>query len=464
MDPLSTQPRWRSAFAVALTGCHATYVNEFRRRSSRLQGVLDDLGFRFSLGASKAVVTAGQAATLLVIVIGLVWTAPHAGLSPLGIPLNAPDLTTIAGAMLALGLLQARRRFRRAHRQWTTVSGALGCGMRAGLAIPDIGLALMLAVQNLHWGSLINVLATLGLAGATVALLPNGRSWVWTPGIIAAAATSGSVIMLIAQSPALIIFSGGKDQYAIDLAVTLASMVLTASGTPLLFTGIAHNCAFKSRGLFLDMGIKAGGIVLLASLALIIGENTPWPGVAPFVSIAVFFLGMILFRSGFVRTSSLETLGFGLFVFRTVPGKARALLLRSLFTNAVLVLPALACLIATLLFHGNPQSALLLAALAVFEIAADALIIQRKTAVLPASRIAELSQRSRAGLGAALCGGMAVVLSGVLGGIIPGAAEPAWLAAVAGALVIVAALLFGVLMADTPSWLRDLTATETEEP
>jgi hypothetical protein len=463
MNPLSTQPRWRSAFAVALSGARATYINEFRRKASRLRDVLSDLGFSISLGTSKAAVTAGQAVTLLVLMVGLGWTPPPTGLIPLGIRLSAPELAAMAALVLAAGLLQARRRFRRAHRQWTTLTGALESGMRAGLAIPDIGLALMLVVQNLRWGYPINALGSVSLVGAAVTLLSSGRRRAWPSAIMATAAATATLVMLISQSNMLVASVNIKDQIMIDMAIAVASLILTASATPILFAGIAHKYALKTRGLFLDMGIKVGSVVLLASLSLSISEGTPWPGIAPFVSIAVFFLGMIFFRSGFVRTSSPETLGYALFVFRISPRKPRALIIRSLVTNAVLVLPALACLITTLLVHRNPQSALLLAALAIFEIAADALAIQRRTAVLPASRIAELSQRSRTGVGAALCAGMAVVLSGVMGGIIPGSAEPAWLPAVAGALVIVAALLIGVLVADATSWLRDLTATETEE-
>lgn len=410
------------------------HINEFRRKSRRYQDILSGVGLPLASSSIHIALIAGQALTLLLITVGMVWT-PRAGLTPLGIPLTAPDLAAITAILLAKGLLQARRRFGRFHRPWAGISAALEAGMRSGTAVLNIGLALMLVVQNLRWGSPVNILAILSIVGTLPALLAGSKS-----------RTARTSMAFTAVA-----------------AVAGLFLAVTAAGTPLLYALVAHRYALKSRGMLLDIGIKAGAVLVLALLAMPFARATPWPGIAPYATIAVFFLGLILFRSNFVRVSSPEAFGYALFLFRVIPHKAKTLIFKSLIITATLTLPGVAFVFFTLLLNGYPQSAVLFIALAVFEIGADALAIQRRTAVLPAAHLPQLPQRSKAGQGAALSAGMAVVLSGVSGGIIPGTSEPQWLAAVAGCLVVVAGLLIGVLMADTQTWLRDFRTTETEE-
>ena len=464
MNPPTAVPRRSRAFAAALSGCRATHINEFRRKSRRYQDILSGVGLPLASSSIHIALMAGQALTLLLVTVGMVWTPPRAGLTPLGIPLTAPDLAAITAILLATGLLPARRRFGRFHRPWAGISAALEAGMRSGTAVLDIGLALMLVVQNLRWGSLVNILAILSIVGALPALLAGSKSRAarTSMAFTAVAAVAGLLTLLGASPLATAVPASG--QWTVP-AIGIAALFLavTAAGTPLLYALVAHRYALKSRGMLLDMGIKAGAVLVLASLAMPFARATPWPGIAPYATIAVFFLGLILFRSNFVRVSSPEAFGYALFLFRVIPHKAKTLIFKSLIITATLTLPGVAFVFFTLLLNGYPQSAVLFIALAVFEIGADALAIQRRTAVLPAAHLPQLPQRSKAGQGAALSAGMAVVLSGVFGGIIPGTSEPQWLAAVAGCLVVVAGLLIGVLMADTQTWLRDFLTTETEE-
>ena len=453
------------AFSVVLSGCRATFTNDFRRRSHRFQDVAGSLGFRVGAGTANGFLLAGQFLTLLLIVAGLAWTPPEAGLEPLGIPVTTPELAGVAGVLLAVALLQARRRCRRSHRHWNTVSQALDTGMRAGVVLLDAGLALMLIVQNLRWAGAGNILAALSLLAALALVLSAAKPWLIRPLAIAAvSAGAGSLVAVAAQAPWLAatagIRGGGIAPTVLSLSLGLA---VTVFATPLLYKASAHVRALQSRGLLIDLSVKSGSLFIFAGAALPLAGSTPWPWTAPFISLAVFFLGLVLFRSSFARISSPETAGYSLFLYRLAPHHIRPLIIRSLLTYLLLVLPASVALAITLVVSGYALQALLLAALVILETSIDALIIQRRTAILPASHISQLAQKSKAGLGAAVCAGVAVVFSGILGAVNPQATENPWLAMASGALVLVAGLLTGVVLADATSWLRELSATETED-
>ncbi|GAA3314144.1 hypothetical protein GCM10017710_20100 [Arthrobacter ramosus] len=109
------------------------------------------------------------------------------------------------------------------------------------------------------------------------------------------------------------------------------------------------------------------------------------------------------------------------------------------------------------------QAAVLLVALVALEISIDALIVQRRTAVMPGSQISKLAQKSKAGLGAALCAGLTVVFSGILGTAAPQATQSPWLGVTSSALALVAVLLTVLVLNDAPAWLRELSARGTED-
>jgi hypothetical protein len=73
-----------------------------------------------------------------------------------------------------------------------------------------------------------------------------------------------------------------------------------------------------------------------------------------------------------------------------------------------------------------------------------------------------LPQKSKIGLGAALCAGVAVMLSGILGTVTTPGTQSPWLSVVSGVLILVAVLLTSVVLNDAPAWLRELSASETE--
>ena len=464
MKSPTARSRRHGARTAVLSGCKATFVNEFRRKSSRSRDLFVSLGFPVGAEAVSTMLVVGQVLTLLVIAVGLAWVPPVAGLKPFGIPLRSPELASVGGLLITAGFMQSRRRFRRLHAQWAILSRPLEAGMRAGVALLDLGLALMLAVQNLRWGETANIFS----AGAIMmsALLVVSPTMVWlirSTAFTAIIAAIGSLFSVLAQTPwhgAVAAVDSGIMPLAI---VALAGLAVTAVGTPLLYRHFAHKYALQTRGLLLDMGLKASSIYIVAAISVPLAGFTPWPGTAPYILITLFFLGLVLFRSSFVRTSSPEALGVGLFIYRLVPQEIRSLLVRGLKAYALLVTPLTVSLMPILLMNGYPQAVALLGSLTILEIAIDALVIQRRTAVMPASHISRLAQRSKSGLGAALCAGLAATLSGILGGVIPQATETPWLATAAAALIVVATLLLGVALTDAPAWLRGLSVTETEE-
>ncbi|GAA5189405.1 hypothetical protein GCM10023346_03850 [Arthrobacter gyeryongensis] len=156
-------------------------------------------------------------------------------------------------------------------------------------------------------------------------------------------------------------------------------------------------------------------------------------------------------------------MGFALFLVRLRPSWVRPLIIRSLVTAFVVTAPLTFVLSVFFLLGKYTQAAVLLVALAALEISIDALIVQRRTAVMPASYIAKLAQKSKAGLGAALCAGLAVVFSGILGTAAPQATNGPWLGIASGGLTLVAVLLAALVLNDAPAWLCELSATETED-
>lgn len=451
-------------YAVVLSGCKATFIDDFRRRSHRLQDLLKSLGFPSHAAAVNKVRIFAHLLTLLIIGVGLVWTPQPAGLVTLGIPLRTPEVVSIAAVLLAVTLLQARRRYRQAHRCWNSVSIPLEAGMRAGWVLMDLGLASMLIVQNLRWHEGSNLLAFGALLGSSIlAVAPLKRITIRVLVVLVGVLSASSLIIILANASWL---AGGEtlgSGFGSALLLILAGTVITATSTPALYRATADPRAPRSRGLLTDLSIKSGSIFLLSSLALSIMEKTPWPRTAPYIALAVFFLGLVLYRSSFARIASPETLGFALFLVRLRPSWVRPIIFHSLVAATVVTTP-LTLGLCVLFFLGKyTQVPLLLFALVALEISIDALIVQRRTAVLPASHISKLVQKSKAGLGAALCAGLAVVFSGILGTITPQAAQSPWLGVTSGALALVAVLLTVLVLKDAPAWLRELSATETED-
>jgi hypothetical protein len=192
-------------------------------------------------------------------------------------------------------------------------------------------------------------------------------------------------------------------------------------------------------------------------------EMTPWPWTAPFIALAAFFSGLVLYRSFFARLFSPETLGFALFLVRLRPSWVKPIVFRSLISAIVVTTPLTFALSAFLLLGKYTQAWVLLVALAALEIGIDALIVQRRTAVMPASHISKLAQKSKVGIGAALCAGLAVVFSGILGAATPQTAQSPWLAVTSSALALVAVLLTVLVLKDASAWLRELSASGTED-
>lgn len=458
-----TQRRPR-VFAVVLSGCKATFTNDFRRRSHRLQDLLTILGFTSHAAAVNNVLIFGHLLTLLIIGFGVVWTPQSVGLKALGIPLSTPDVVSIVAALLAIALLQARRRYRQVHRFWNTVSAPLETGMRAGLVLTDLGLASMLVLQNLRWHDVNNLLAAGALAiSSFLVVAPLKRAAIRVLVVLIVALSACSLIVLFTNASSFDIDDSFGSGSAYKLLLILAGTVLTAASTPAVYRATAHPRALRSRGLLTDLSIKAACIFLLSSLALSVMEMTPWPWTAPFIALTVFFSGLVLYRSSFVRISSPETLGFALFLVRLRPSWVRPLIIRSLATAIVVTAPLTFVLCVFFLLGKYTQAAVLFVALVALEISIDALIVQRRTAVMPGSQISKLAQKSKAGLGAALCAGLTVVFSGILGTAAPQATQGPWLGIASGALTLVAVLLTSLVLNDAPAWVRELSATEMED-
>ncbi|MDQ0028304.1 hypothetical protein [Arthrobacter bambusae] len=406
----------------------------------------------------------GHLLTLLIIGAGTVWTPEVAGLTPVGIPFSTPDVVSIVSALLAIALLQSRRRYTKAHRSWKTVSAPLEVGMRSGLVLMDLALAGMFILQNLRWHEGSNLLAIGALVLSTfLVIAPLKRIAVRVFAVLTIVLSTSSLIALLGDASWL----EGDDTLGSGLThkvlLILAGTVFAAVSTPLLYRVTAHPRALRGRGVLTDLSIKAACIFLLSSLVLSVMERTPWPWTAPFIALAVFFSGLVLYRSSFARLFSPETLGFALFLVRLRPSWVKPLIIRSLLTAIVVVTPLTIMLCVFFLLGNYDQAAVLLVALVALEISVDALAVQRRTAVMPASHISKLAQKSKAGLGAALCAGLAVVFSGVLGTAAPQATQGLWLTIASGALSLVAALLTALVFIDAPAWLRELSATETED-
>ncbi len=464
MNSPNVNHRRPRVYAVVLSGCKATFTNDFRRRSHRLQDLLTSLGFSSHTTAINNALIFGHLFTLLIVGVGIVWTPQRTGLITWGIPLSTPDVVSIVTVLLAMALLQTRRRYRKTHGCWNTVSAPLDVGMRAGLVLTDLGLAGMLILQNLRWHNVNNLLAAGALViSSFLVVAPLKRAGIRVLVVSIVALSACSLILLFTNAPSFDIDESLGSASAYKLLLILAGTVLTAASTPALYRTAAHPRARRSRGLMTDLSIKAACIFLLSSLALSVMEMTPWPWTAPFIALAVFFSGLVLYRSSFVRISSPETLGFALFLVRLRPSWVRPLIIRSLVTALVVTAPLTFVLCVFLLLGKYTQAAVLLVALVSLEISIDALIVQRRTAVMPGSQISKLAQKSRAGLGAALCAGLAVVFSGILGTAALQATQGPWLDVTSGALILVAVLLTSLVLNDAPAWVRELSVTEMKD-
>ena len=465
MNSPNVNPRRPRECAAVLSGCKFTFINEFRRRSHRFQDLLTGLGFPSHPAAVKNVLIFGHLLTLLIVGAGLVWTPQPVGLVPLGIPLRSSEVVSVVAVLLAIALLQARRRYRQTHRGWNTVSAPLEVGMRAGLVLMDLVLAGMLMVQNLRWHEGNNLLAVGALVFSSILVVAPLKRTAIRVFVVLIVALSASTLILSYANASWLEGNGSLGPgLGFTLLLILAGTVITAISTPAFYRATAHPRALRSRGLLTDLSIKAGSIFLLSGLALSIMEMTSWPWMAPYTALAVFFSGLVLYRSSLARISSPETLGFALFLVRLRPSWVKPIVFRSLIAASVVATPLTLGLCVLFLLGKYTQAAVLLVALVAVEISIDALIIQRRTAVMPASHISKLAQESKAGLGAALCAGLAVVFSGILGTVIPQTAQSPWLAVTSGVLALVAALLTLLVLKDAPAWLCELSATETEDP
>ncbi|MGO4584208.1 hypothetical protein AB4Z38_10045 [Arthrobacter sp. 2RAF6] len=422
------------------------------------------LGFSSHASAIDNALILGHLLTLLIISVGIVWTPQPAGLASLGIPLSTPDVVSIVTVLLAMALLQTRRRYRKSHRSWNIVSAPLEVGMRAGLVLMDLGLAGMFITQNLRWHEGNNLFAVGALIiSSFLVVAPLKRTAIRVLVVLSVALSACSLIVLFTNASSFDIDERFGSGLAYKLLLILAGTVLTAASTPALYRVTAHPRALRGRGLLTDLSIKAACIFLLSGLSLSVMEMTAWPWTAPFIALAVFFSGLVLYRSSFARLFSPETLGYALFLVRLRPSWVKPLIIRSLVTAIVVTAPMTFVLCVFFLLGKYTQEAVLLVALVGLEISIDALIVQRRTAVMPASHISKLAQKSKAGLGAALCAGLAVVFSGILGTAAPQATQGPWLGIASGALTLVAGLLTVLVLNDAPAWLRELSATEVED-
>lgn len=467
MNGSTTHSRGPAAVAAVLLGAKGSYINDFRRRVHRTRGVLSSLGLPVSSGAVRAFMILGTALAVAVMLVGIVWRPPRAGLRSMGIPLDAPDLVTLVSALATAGLILARRRHSATHATWAGVSPDVEIGLRCGPLGVDLGLALMLAVQNLRWHEPHNLLAATALMGTVVlAVLP-------TRSLLLNAAGAGSLVLAVVPCAMVIVPLLGP---ALGAGHALPSgrgaggwigiALLGLAAGPLsagLYHLVAPAHALRTSGLVLDLAVKTGPLPIIAAAVTRIAEATPWAEAAPYVGLAVFFLGLLTLRNSFVRVTSPEGLGYALFLMRLAPGRVWALQGRALAMSVCLSCPATVALALWLVLGGWWHLALLLLALLAMEIGIETLVVQRSTAVLPASAMAQLPQRSKAGLAAALCGGVALTFAGVFtatGAHDVGAGPATWAAA---GFVATAVALLALAVHDAPEWIRELSATETEE-
>lgn len=467
MNGSTTHSRGPATVAAVLFGAKGSYLNDFRRRAHRTRGLLDSLGLSVRPGAVRVFLILGTALAVTAMLVGIVWTPPRAGLHAMGIPLEAPDLVSLVGALAAVGLVAARRRHCATHVSWAGVSPAVETGFRLGPLGVDLGLALMLVVQNLRWHEPHNLLTAAALLGTVVlAVLPARSRPLSGVGVGGAALALVSCGVVLAPLLGPVLGAGrsvptgqGPEAW---FAVALVGLVVGPL-TAWLYHLVAPAHALRSPGLMLDLAVKTGVHSIIAATATRVADATRWTEAAPYVGLAVFFLGLLIVRNSFVRVTSPEALGHALFLMRLAPERVRALQGRALALSVCLSGPATAALALWLVLGGWWHVAVLLLALFALEIGIETLVVQRSTAVLPASAMAQLPQRSKAGLAAALCGGVALTFAGVLtatGAHDIGAGPATWAAA---GFAATALALVGLAVHDAPQWIRELVATETEE-
>lgn len=465
MKVLATNPVFHSALAAALQGVRGSHLNEFRRRRIRLASLSAALGIPMTGRVTAWAVAASQLLTVAVILFGLAWIPARSGLRSFGIPVEAPTIAAALGVLLALGLLKARRRYSSTRTSWIGVSGGMDVGMRAGAVSLDIGLALMLLVQNLRWHEPENLLAAGALVLSTMVVAWPVR------GHFVSVSSAASIVLILACL-ATVVATGHRaaglfqDQTTtlLQAGAVVCAALLAGGGSVLAYRWCAPADSLRSRGLYLDLGLRASLLVVLPAAVMVVVDLTLWRDATPYVGLAAFFLLLLFFRAALARVLSPEGLGYGLFLLRLTPETIRPVVLRSIALALMVLLVPVVLFAAILLIRSGPVVVILLFALVVLEICTDAFIIQRSTAVLPARSISKLAQKSKAGLGAAVCAAVAITFSGVLGAAGPQVVGTTSLLVAAGALMVVAMVLAGLTVYDAPTWIKDLAATETEEP
>lgn len=461
LDVARKQPR---VYDVVLSGCCATFLDDFRRRSHRFQDLSRSLGLPAGARTIESAMVLGHALAIVAICFGMFWTPEKPGSNTLVPPLTIPAVASVVAVPMAAILALSRRRYRTIHKCWTGVSGPLESGMRSGLILTDLGIATMIIVQNLRWHQTSNVLAVGALSVAILLALTPARKFAVRIFAIIATLLSTSIIISVSIQISLFDHVSAVTYSLLSVTATVAGLALfVALCTPFLYAVSSHAVAMRTTGLLRDMSIKSAGICIISSLSIFVAQLTAWPTVAPFVALVVFFLGLVVYRSSFARISSPEALGFGLFLVRLRPDWARSIIFRSSVTSAAMVIPMTLALAGVLIMNQSASIALLLCALVLLEMSIDALIIQRRTAVMPASHISALPQRSKAGVGAAVCAGLSFVFSGILGTVMPEGIDTTWLFVISGSLVLVAVLLIALVVFDAPEWLREISCTETED-
>ncbi|HRW18632.1 MAG TPA: hypothetical protein P5181_07275 [Dermatophilaceae bacterium] len=241
--------------------------------------------------------------------------------------------------------------------------------------------------------------------------------------------------------------------------VVLASALVTSATTAHL---ARRRLAPRRPSAHRSAGIAVAAVLGMGALGASFARSSDsLAGVADHLQIAAGLVAVLLLRATHVHSTSPEALGYGLLLARHT-GLSGQCIARHYRVNALaLSAPTWAATVILLLAAGRGTVAVLAFGLFVLEVTVDEVIVQRQTAVLPASRTGQLSTASKSGAGAALCLAIIFAAAGAAG-LFPTLAfdgHEAQTLAAAGLLTACAGVLAWLADADAQPWLTDLHAS-----
>ena len=416
----------------AVAGMRAGARHEHRQQVRRVASVLSVLGLREGIASRLVLMT--WAALAVVTVLGA-QAPPLRTAVPSTYRWLVPAALLTVLCLLGLGFARHLVRVERDHR---TLLLALPArtrrGLVAGLSLTYVPV-IMVSAGQVARGGLSDLPASLGALVETVLGAAVGE-------------TSASRTLPWAAAAAVVVSTG--------LATSRASRWIGAHGLGPRVPA-AHRWAGRTVAVLLALGWVA---------ATALGPTGRFAALGQHVLLAAALLATLLLRARHVRFVSPETFGYGLRLAERAGADPRRLAALSRRNAVLLLVPAPVGAALLLVLHGSGFAVVLLAALVLFELALAEFIVQRSTVVLPASRLAELTVTSRAGLAATVCLGVVFTTtgSGGLFAILDFDAHRTTVVAASLLLTASAVTIAWLVRIDTPRWLTGLRATSGSLP